>query len=233
MEVLEKAIIVSEYNTERGSYSHTGVDLISEVSNRKVRAVSLGRVIEVRNTMEDDYIVNENSPVSEWAGNYVILEHSKGYTSRYSHLSFNSFNLNVGDIVEGEFAEEGYSGYATGVHLDFEVKLNGNFIDPSDYALGYKELPAYIENTVKYLNLSDLADTWRVYPMNVAPVVGNECKTLLPSKFNGLSYTLKGYTMENVAIINTRDFGEVQIYIGSDVSDMFTISDKPEFGLVN
>lgn len=88
------------------------------------------------------------------------------------------------------------------------------------------------ETGVQYLNLSDLADTWRVYAMDVAPVVGNECKELMPSKFGGLSYTIKGYTQSNVAIIETRDYGKVQIYIGKDVSNMFSITDIPVYGLV-
>lgn len=85
---------------------------------------------------------------------------------------------------------------------------------------------------LQYLNLNPKADTWRVYPMNVAPVKGNECKILYPSRFNGLSYTIKGYTQSNVAIIETRDFGQVQIYIGQDVSNMFDITNSPIYGLV-
>ena len=87
-------------------------------------------------------------------------------------------------------------------------------------------------SNIQYLNLSPKADTWRVYSMNVAPVIGNECKTLYPSKFGGLSYTLKGYIQTNVAIIETRDYGQVQIYVGQDVSSMFSITDSPIYGLV-
>ena len=233
MEVLEKAYIVSHYGDNRGSYNHTGVDILSGTGNKKVRAVAKGKVIEVRNSMEDKYIVNEKSPVSEWAGNYVILEHAEGYTSRYSHLRYNSFNLNIGDIVEGEFSEEGESGYATGIHLDFEIKKDNKFIDPTAYSLGLSLIPSYIDHTVnkvKYLNLSIEADTWRVYKLDVAPVIGNECKKLLPSKFGGLSYTVKGYTSESVAIISTRDFGDVQIYIKHVLA---SITDSPIYGLVN
>ena len=88
------------------------------------------------------------------------------------------------------------------------------------------------KSDIKYLNLNPQADTWRVYSMDVSPIVGNECKTLYPSKFNGLSYTIKGYTQPNVAIIETRDFGQVQIYIGQDISNMFSITDSPIYGLV-
>lgn len=147
MEVLEQAKIVSPYSDDRGTYSHTGVDVLSNVNNRNVRAVARGKVIEVQNRMEDSFIVNQKSPTYLWAGNYVIIEHGNGYVSRYNHLKYNSINVQVGDIVEEghEFAQEGESGYATGVHLDFEVKLNGKFVDPSQYALGQASLPAYEE----------------------------------------------------------------------------------------
>lgn len=73
--------------------------------------------------------------------------------------------------------------------------------------------------TVKKLYLPATVKTWRVYPMNKKPVVGNECGKLLPSKFNGLEYDILGYTIPNlVAIIQTRDFGKVQIYVGKDTS---------------
>lgn len=60
------------------------------------------------------------------------------------------------------------------------------------------------------------AESWRVYPMDKAPVVGNECGKLLPSKFGGLEYEIKGWTMDNVAIIDTRDFGRCQIFVAPD-----------------
>lgn len=85
------------------------------------------------------------------------------------------------------------------------------------------------ESKEDYLNLNPEADTWRVYPMNVAPVVGNECKKLEPKKFGGLSYTIKGYTMDNVAIIETRDYGQVQIYINAPLA---SITKRPIYGLV-
>ena len=88
------------------------------------------------------------------------------------------------------------------------------------------------EPKVQYLNLSPDADTWRVYSIDVEPIVGNECNQLMPKKFSGLSYTIKGYINENVAIIETRDYGNVQIYIGKDVANMYSITDKPVYGLV-
>ncbi len=234
MEVLEKAYVVSPYNDDRGSYSHTGVDVLSDTGNFNVRAVAKGKVIEVQNRMEDMFIVNDGSPVELWAGNYVIIEHGNGYISRYNHLEYNSIKCNVGDIVEEgfEFAREGQSGYATGVHLDFEIKCNGEFIDPTYYAIGQANLPEYKEEKyeeIKYLNLNPEADTWRVYSMDVQPVVGNETSVLYPSRFDGLSYTILGYTMDDVAIIETRDYGQVQIYINTPLA---SITNEPIYQLV-
>lgn len=89
-----------------------------------------------------------------------------------------------------------------------------------------------VKEEVKYLNLNDNIDSWNVYPMNVAPVVGNECFKLKPSKFGGISYTIKGYSQQHVAIIETRDFGQVQIYIGPDTTGKYSITDAPVYGLV-
>lgn len=63
------------------------------------------------------------------------------------------------------------------------------------------------------LSLPASATSWRVYPMGVAPVVGNECGKLAPSKFGGLEYGIIGWTQPDVAVIQTRDFGKVQIYV--------------------
>lgn len=63
------------------------------------------------------------------------------------------------------------------------------------------------------LHLPASAPSWRVYPIDKAPVVGNEVGQLKPYKFGGLDYEILGYSQPNVAIIQTRDFGKVQIYI--------------------
>ena len=174
----------------------------------------------------------------------------------------NELRHQVGDIVQqgDRLCLEGKSGYAIGNHCHMEigkgeyvgtwfknndgvymlynaVKPNEYLCVPDDYVIradgGYKwRKESEVVEPVQYLNLSPEADTWRVYTMDVVPVVGNECKELLPSKFGGLSYTIKGYTQPNVAIIETRDFGQVQIYIGQDVSNMYSITNQPVYGLV-
>lgn len=104
-----------------------------------------------------------------------------------------------------------------------KVKPNEYLCVPNDYVI--KKSGGYdwkLESEVKELEIKDNkqtlqlpadAEKWRVYPINVAPVVGNECGFLLPSKFGGLEYDILGWSQPNVAIIQTRDFGQCQIYV--------------------
>lgn len=78
----------------------------------------------------------------------------------------------------------------------------------------------------KYLNLKPHVNSWRVYPLNRQPVVGNECGTLTPANYGGLSYEIledKG----DVKIIQTQSFGRVQIYAPRDNDS--TITNSPTY----
>jgi murein DD-endopeptidase MepM/ murein hydrolase activator NlpD len=105
---------------------HKGID-INAPEGTPVRAVMDGRV-----------------KFSGWLkgyGNTVIIEHSNGLETRYSH---NRQNLvKVGDLVrQGEvIAEVGNSGISTGNHLHFEVLSQGKPIDPEGF-LRIKDLKA-------------------------------------------------------------------------------------------
>lgn len=71
---------------------------------------------------------------SEWAyGNHVIIDHGNGLQTVYAHLSDIS-------VVEGQYVSQGdvvgaigNTGYSTGPHLHFEVRLYGVPVDPLDY----------------------------------------------------------------------------------------------------
>jgi len=66
-------------------------------------------------------------------GLYVIIDHGNGLTTLYAHLS--DIDVKVGDKVsQGEkIGEGGRTGYATGNHLHFEMRLDGNVMDPLLY----------------------------------------------------------------------------------------------------
>ena len=66
-------------------------------------------------------------------GNLVIIEHAYGYSTYYAHNI--SLRVSVGDKVErGQIiALSGSSGRSSGPHCHYEVRLNGNPLNPIDY----------------------------------------------------------------------------------------------------
>ena len=66
----------------------------------------------------------------------------------------------------------------------------------------------------EYVQLAAHESSWRVYPLNKQPVVNNESGFLNPKLFGGIEYEVLGYLDNgNTAIIQTRDFGKVKIFI--------------------
>jgi murein DD-endopeptidase MepM/ murein hydrolase activator NlpD len=63
-------------------------------------------------------------------GNCVIIQNGTGVSTLYGHLS--SIDVTVGNVVnKGEFiGRVGMTGVATGPHLHFEVRINGDPKDP-------------------------------------------------------------------------------------------------------
>lgn len=97
---------------------HTGID-IGVPSNSTVVAANDGTVIH-----------------SNWLGGYgkaVMVDHGGGIVTLYAHN--NDLLVNVGDKVKkGQvISKSGSTGMSTGPHLHFEVRLDGNYVDPMPY----------------------------------------------------------------------------------------------------
>ncbi len=76
--------------------------------------------------------------VAEWwsgYGNTVIIDHGDSIWTLYAHIRDNGFEIAKGDTVKrGQaIAQVGSTGTATGNNLHFEVRINGNPIDPLPY----------------------------------------------------------------------------------------------------
>lgn len=97
---------------------HEGVDLAAEIGT-DVLAFADGTV---------DYI--GESPAY---GMYLQLRHGNGVTTFYAHCSQlcvqKGQKVNMGDVV----AKVGDTGNTTGPHLHFEMKRDGEFLDPQPY----------------------------------------------------------------------------------------------------
>ena len=73
---------------------------------------------------------------ADWYGGYgnaVIVDHGNGMTTLYAHCS--DLYVKDGDIVaKGQpIASVGSTGFSTGPHLHFELRANGEPIDPAAY----------------------------------------------------------------------------------------------------
>lgn len=101
---------------------HSGIDIAGPF-NGQVKASNSGTVIFVG-----------------WYGGYgkvVMIDHGRingeSVTTLYAHL--NSFNVSKGQrVTKGQvIAKEGTTGYSTGPHVHFEVRLNGKPQNPLNY----------------------------------------------------------------------------------------------------
>ena len=99
---------------------HTGVD-IGCGTGTKVLAANAGTVIK-----------------AEYYGSYgncVMIDHGGGIVTLYGHNS--SFLVKQGDIVvKGQAVSlSGATGRVTGPHLHFEVRVNGEYVNPLNYVV--------------------------------------------------------------------------------------------------
>ena len=66
---------------------------------------------------------------------YLVIEHENGFATLYGHLS--AIDVEEGDTVKAgeQIGQIGATGFATGPHLHFEVRVNGQHTDPAEYLL--------------------------------------------------------------------------------------------------
>ncbi len=97
---------------------HSGVD-IAAAGGSPIRAADSGTVIH-----------------AGWMGGYgncLIIDHGGGYSTLYAHCSV--LYAGYGQAVrQGQaVAAVGSTGYSTGPHLHFEVRINGDPVDPAGF----------------------------------------------------------------------------------------------------
>lgn len=93
-----------------------------------------------------DIAVDYNTPIKAanrgsvtyagWMDGYgytVMIDHGEGFVTLYAHC--NSINCSEGSFVhQGDVvAQSGATGWATGPHLHFEVRVHGDIVDPLKY----------------------------------------------------------------------------------------------------
>lgn len=81
-------------------------------------------------------------------GNMVVLDHGGGITTLYAHGS--EILVELGQVVTKgtPILKVGSTGYSTGPHAHFEVRVNGEYIEPLDYITSYNRVSDSTNNEV-------------------------------------------------------------------------------------
>lgn len=103
---------------------HSGIDVsMSGAYGKNIIATRAGTVI----------ISSYEGENGTGYGSYIVIDHGDGYTSLYGHCSAllvsQGQHVSRGQII----ARVGSTGWSTGPHLHFEVRYNGETVDPLDY----------------------------------------------------------------------------------------------------
>jgi len=107
-------------------------------------------------------------------GKYVRLRHQGGYSTTYAHLSGEVKGLKVGQHVkQGEvIAYVGSTGYSTGPHLYYELKVGDQYVDPLKAQLKAGEK---LTGSSMSSFRSEIDHVDKVFKqMNPTPIIGEE-----------------------------------------------------------
>lgn len=122
--------ITSEYGMRvhpiTGAYKlHTGTDIGAPMG---ADFVAMAKGVVTKASMTPAY------------GNMVIIDHGGGVQTLYAHGS--EILVQVGQEVEAgtPVLKVGSTGYSTGPHAHFEIRINGQTVNPMDYLLNKDEL---------------------------------------------------------------------------------------------
>ncbi|WP_457583262.1 M23 family metallopeptidase [Ensifer canadensis] len=109
---------------------HAGIDFRATVGTR-IRATAPGTVT--------------NAGLTGGYGNLVEIDHGNGVSSRYAHLSM--VLVKVGDRIKAGdvVAKSGNTGRSTGPHLHYEIRLNGQAVDPMRFLNAGNKLASYMK----------------------------------------------------------------------------------------
>lgn len=124
---LKKGTVTAKFGNIKHPYTgkiyfHTGIDIAAPLG-AKVLAPTEGTVVEIMNEFKED----------EGPGKFIIIQHAKGYKTRYTHLQ--DIFVEQGQQISADqaIASVGNTGLSKGPHLHFEVLLNDEPMDPIDY----------------------------------------------------------------------------------------------------
>lgn len=125
---------ISSYFGYRWGRSHNGIDVgDGNIMGGSAVAAQAGTVIMVSNSCTHNYAKSSSCGCGGGYGNYIVISHDGTYSTLYGHLT--SAYVSVGEYVkQGQvIGAMGSTGFSTGAHLHFEVRVNGSPQDPLGY----------------------------------------------------------------------------------------------------
>jgi len=114
----EKGYIACQMYSYKG---HTGIDIAGENGSKsEIFAAADGTVVKVKRS-------------NKGYGYHMIIDHGNGVQTLYAHCS--DMYVKLGQKVKaGEpIGKIGSTGNSTGIHLHFEIRINGQYVDPEKY----------------------------------------------------------------------------------------------------
>ncbi len=128
-----------DFACEAATYDgHKGVDFrllsaaVAVENSVAVQAAAPGKVKGTRDGMADQFAREGGGLAGRECGNGVVVDHGGGWETQYCHMRRGSVAVRTGQQVSrGErLGDVGYSGFADFAHLHFEVRKDGDFVDP-------------------------------------------------------------------------------------------------------
>jgi len=137
---------------------HTGIDF-SASRGTPIVAVADGEIMY--------------ASISGGYGKLIIVDHGNGYHTYYAHLSAYASEIKPGTLVRRgeEIGYVGSTGFSTGPHLHFEIRKEGQYIDP-----------AIKKNKLQYWTL-DISEQSKMLTQLLRLHLSTEKQSLLPLNF--------------------------------------------------
>ena len=127
--------VSSEYGYRWGKL-HKGLDVAgSGIKGEPITAANSCEVIFVINNCKHNYGKKKSCGCGGGYGRYCIIDHGGGYTTLYAHATDiivkEGDHVTTGDVL----GYVGSTGYSTGWHLHFEIRIDGKAKDPRKFDL--------------------------------------------------------------------------------------------------
>ena len=124
---------VSSTFGNRWGTTHGAIDIAGGNAGAEIVAAKSGTVVRVVTGCSHNYPKSGSCGCGGGYGNYVIIQHDGTYSTLYGHMA--SVSVSVGQSVSAgqTIGYVGSTGFSTGFHLHFEVRVNGTKVDPMKY----------------------------------------------------------------------------------------------------